>query len=147
MLSKLREKNAEVPVTDEPTRVITVRLPKSLHEALRAEAHTRQTSMNQLCISKLLQIIEQQFVPAEAVRLVGSRMIVNCVQAPTSPGLLVRGYGGLAASVVAEFENSDVRRYGFSEFPTCTAQKRDSERTCKPGSVRGGDAAAGWPFL
>jgi predicted HicB family RNase H-like nuclease len=66
MLSKLREKNAVVPVTDEPTRVITVRLPKSLHEALRAEAHTRQTSMNQLCISKLLQIIEQQFVPAEA---------------------------------------------------------------------------------
>jgi len=66
MLSKLREKNAAVPVSDEPTRVITVRLPKSLHEALRAEAHTRQTSMNQLCISKLLQIIEQQFVPAEA---------------------------------------------------------------------------------
>ena len=65
MLVKLREKNAEVPVADEPTRVITVRLPKSLHEALRAEAHGRQTSMNQLCISKLLQIIEQQFVPAE----------------------------------------------------------------------------------
>jgi predicted HicB family RNase H-like nuclease len=65
MLSKLREKNLQVPVSDEPTRVITVRLPKSLHEALRAEAHNRQTSMNQLCISKLLQIIDQQFVPAE----------------------------------------------------------------------------------
>ncbi|HEX3998094.1 MAG TPA: toxin-antitoxin system HicB family antitoxin [Pirellulales bacterium] len=65
MLSTLRGKNAEVPVADEPTRVITVRLPKSLHEALRAEAHNRQTSMNQLCISKLLQIIDQQFVPAE----------------------------------------------------------------------------------
>jgi predicted HicB family RNase H-like nuclease len=65
MLLKLREKNAEVPADVEPTRVITVRLPKSLHEALRAEAHTRQTSMNQLCISKLLQIIDQQFVPAE----------------------------------------------------------------------------------
>ncbi len=65
MLSRLREKNAVVPISDEPTRVITVRLPKSLHESLRAEAHTRQTSMNQLCISKLLQIIDQQFVPAE----------------------------------------------------------------------------------
>jgi predicted HicB family RNase H-like nuclease len=65
MLSKLREKNSAVPMSDEPTRVITVRLPKSLHEALRAEAHNRQTSMNQLCISKLLQIIDQQFVPAE----------------------------------------------------------------------------------
>lgn len=65
MLSRLREKNAQVPISDEPTRVITVRLPKSLHESLRAEAHSRQTSMNQLCISKLLQIIDQQFVPAE----------------------------------------------------------------------------------
>ena len=65
MLSKLREKNADVPADIEPTRVITVRLPKSLHESLRAEAHSRQTSMNQLCISKLLQIIEQQFAPAE----------------------------------------------------------------------------------
>jgi len=66
MLSRLREKNTQVPTTDEPTRVITVRLPKSLHESLRAEAHSRQTSMNQLCISKLLQIIDQQFVPVEA---------------------------------------------------------------------------------
>jgi predicted HicB family RNase H-like nuclease len=65
MLSRLREKSAQVSVSDEPTRVITVRLPKSLHESLRAEAHTRQTSMNQLCISKLLQYIDQQFVPAE----------------------------------------------------------------------------------
>src|SRR5687768_4188919 len=36
MLAKLRERSAAVPVPDdlEPTRVITVRLPKSLHEAL-----------------------------------------------------------------------------------------------------------------
>jgi predicted HicB family RNase H-like nuclease len=65
MLSRLREKNSQVSIAEEPTRVITVRLPKSLHESLRAEAHTRQTSMNQLCISKLLQYIDQQFVPAE----------------------------------------------------------------------------------
>lgn len=40
------------------TRVITVRLPKSLHLALKAEAHDRHTSMNQLCIAKLLQAID-----------------------------------------------------------------------------------------
>jgi hypothetical protein len=34
--------------------VITVRLPKDLHLALRAEAHERKTSMNQLCVAKLL---------------------------------------------------------------------------------------------
>ena len=60
MLSKLRDKNGQqrpLPA-DEVTRVITVRLPKCLHEALKTEAHSRKTSMNQLCISKLLQSIE-----------------------------------------------------------------------------------------
>jgi predicted HicB family RNase H-like nuclease len=47
----------------EPTRVITVRLPKSLHELLRKEAHDRSTSMNKLCISKLLQVIDEELVP------------------------------------------------------------------------------------
>src|SRR5262245_30039565 len=51
MLAKLRERNSQAD-GKEPTRVITVRLPKSLHESLRAEAHDRKTSMNQLCISK-----------------------------------------------------------------------------------------------
>ena len=40
----------DCPAAAEPTRVITVRLPKSLHESLRAEAHDRKTSMNKLCI-------------------------------------------------------------------------------------------------
>ena len=64
MLSRLRERNGAAD-GKEPTRVITVRLPKSLHESLRAEAHDRKTSMNQLCISKLLHVIDGEFVPAE----------------------------------------------------------------------------------
>ena len=39
----------------EPIRVITVRVPASVHEYLRAEAHEKRTSMNKLCITKLLQ--------------------------------------------------------------------------------------------
>jgi predicted HicB family RNase H-like nuclease len=66
MLAKLREQNGSVPGDKEPTRVITVRLPKSLHESLRTEAHERHTSMNKLCISKLLQIVENALVPADA---------------------------------------------------------------------------------
>ncbi len=64
MLTKLRQ---DGPPADqpEPMRVITVRLPKSLHEALRVEAHEHETSMNKLCISKLLQFINDQFVPEE----------------------------------------------------------------------------------
>jgi predicted HicB family RNase H-like nuclease len=54
MLARLREKSAHEQAEKETTRVITVRLPKSLHASLRAESHDRKTSMNQLCIDKLL---------------------------------------------------------------------------------------------
>jgi predicted HicB family RNase H-like nuclease len=65
MMAKLRERSKHQSESNEPTRVITVRLPKSLHESLRAEAHQKRTSMNQLCISKLLQIIGNELVPAD----------------------------------------------------------------------------------
>jgi len=65
MLARLRERSGANADGREPTRVITVRLPKSLHESLRAEAHDRKTSMNQLCISKLLQVIDGELVMAE----------------------------------------------------------------------------------
>jgi predicted HicB family RNase H-like nuclease len=65
MVAKLRDKSSAQAEGKEPTRVITVRLPKSLHESLRAEAHDRKTSMNQLCISKLLQVIDEQLAAME----------------------------------------------------------------------------------
>jgi len=65
MLAKLREQGPTAMETAEPTRVITVRLPKSLHESLRDEAYDHHTSMNKLCISKLLQFIDSQQVPPE----------------------------------------------------------------------------------
>lgn len=65
MLTGLRERTAIPEDPNEPIRVITVRLPKSVHEALRVEAHEHQTSMNKLCISKLLQFIDSQMIPRE----------------------------------------------------------------------------------
>jgi predicted HicB family RNase H-like nuclease len=65
MLARLRERTGAAADGKEPTRVITVRLPKSLHEALKTEAHDRKTSMNQLCISKLLQVIDAELVTVE----------------------------------------------------------------------------------
>lgn len=38
---------------DEPTKVITVRLPTSFHQALISQAYAHQTSLNTLCLSKL----------------------------------------------------------------------------------------------
>ena len=65
LLTQLRQQGPVALDEEEPTRVITVRLPKSLHEALRAEAHEHQTSMNKLCISKLLKFIDGEQVPTE----------------------------------------------------------------------------------
>ena len=65
MVAKLRESGSAPPSSREPTRVITVRLPKSLHDTLRVEAHDRHTSMNKLCISKLLQVIDGSLIPQE----------------------------------------------------------------------------------
>jgi predicted HicB family RNase H-like nuclease len=66
MVAKLREKSDVSAGDKEPTRVITVRLPASLHDSLKAEAHDRQTSMNKLCITKLLQVIDEQIAATQA---------------------------------------------------------------------------------
>jgi hypothetical protein len=67
MLAKLREKDADgSALSKEPTRVITVRLPQSLHESLKEEARDRRTSMNRLCISKLLQALDEALAASEA---------------------------------------------------------------------------------
>ena len=54
--------------TSEPPQVITIRIPRCLHDALREEAHEHRTSMNKLCISKLLQVIDAEMVPRETYR-------------------------------------------------------------------------------
>ncbi len=67
MLQKLRENtDAKVNTVEEPTSVITVRIPKSLHKALREEAYEQRTSMNKLCISRLLRLIETDTLEGEA---------------------------------------------------------------------------------
>ncbi|MBL8829886.1 MAG: hypothetical protein JNM18_23100 [Planctomycetaceae bacterium] len=65
MVAKLRERNGDLAQPKEPTRVITVRLPQSLHDSLRTEAHEKRTSMNKLCISKLLQMIDEELIPSD----------------------------------------------------------------------------------
>jgi hypothetical protein len=65
MLAKLLAKGShEVSGNDEPTRILTLRVPKSFHDAIRDEAFSYRTSMNKLCISKLLQFIDSELVPS-----------------------------------------------------------------------------------
>ena len=63
MLNSIRERTKNKSKA-EPTRVITVRMPKSIHDTLFAEADQLNTSVNQLCISKLIQWIDKERVPA-----------------------------------------------------------------------------------
>ena len=59
MVASLRSKKGNGK--NESTKVITVRLPESLHESLKAEASEHGTSMNKLCITKLLKaLIEEE---------------------------------------------------------------------------------------
>ncbi|MEQ8786723.1 MAG: toxin-antitoxin system HicB family antitoxin [Pirellulaceae bacterium] len=58
MVVELRSRPNNATDGSEPTRVITVRMPASLHDALKTEAHERKVSMNKLCITKLLQIVD-----------------------------------------------------------------------------------------
>jgi predicted HicB family RNase H-like nuclease len=64
MVTQLRSKAPGETPLGEATKIITVRIPKSLHDALRIEAFEHRTSMNKLCISKLLQFIDEEQVPA-----------------------------------------------------------------------------------
>jgi len=76
MLAKLRVEGPPVPEDKEPTRVITVRLPKSLHEFLQVEAHEKCTSMNQLCISKLVQWLDSDLAASKSAASGGNNQPV-----------------------------------------------------------------------
>ncbi len=57
----------------EPQKMITVRLPKSQHEAMKVEAKEHGTSINKLCISKLLLPIKAEFIPKEKGKVRGRK--------------------------------------------------------------------------
>jgi len=63
MVTELRKQPLPEDLEEEETKVITIRIPQSMHEALRIEAYEYHTSMNKLCISKLLRFIDTENVP------------------------------------------------------------------------------------
>lgn len=90
MLTALRSTEVSKSGAVEPQRMITVRIPLSLHESLKQEAEDHCTSINKLCISKLLSGISNRFVPREKGKIRGRK-----------PGPQV-GRGKFAADAVAE---------------------------------------------
>ena len=73
MLAAMRSQDASKADSTEPERMITIRLPKSLHDALKIESEESNLSINKLCISKLLQPIEGRFIPIQQGRRRGRK--------------------------------------------------------------------------
>jgi hypothetical protein len=82
MVANLRTAKVRGGGKDEATRVITVRLPESLHEALKKEADDHRTSMNKLCISKLLQVLIENEAAEAASRAAAAQAPTPMAQPP-----------------------------------------------------------------
>ena len=73
MLAAIRSQDQSKSDSAEPERMITIRIPRSLHDLLRVESEDCDLSINKLCISKLLQPIESRFVPEQRGKRRGRR--------------------------------------------------------------------------
>ncbi len=65
MLAALRSHDTGKGDTIEAQRMITVRLPASMHEAMKLESKECGLSINKLCITKMLQPLDVRFAPEE----------------------------------------------------------------------------------
>ena len=73
MVAAIRSQDNSKGDSVEPERMITIRLPKSLHDSLRIESDEMNLSINKLCISKLIQSIDPRHVPEQQGRRRGRR--------------------------------------------------------------------------
>jgi len=73
MLTAIRSHDELKSDSVEPLRMITIRLPLSMHEALKQESKERTTSINKLCLSKLLNGIDQKLIPQEKGQIRGRK--------------------------------------------------------------------------
>jgi predicted HicB family RNase H-like nuclease len=63
MLTALRSRDLPENDPHEAQRMITVRIPKSLHDTICDEANRLEISVNKLCISRLLQRVDRSMIP------------------------------------------------------------------------------------
>ncbi len=101
MLTALRSRDLPENDPNDPQRMITVRLPKSLHEALCDEAVRLGISVNRLCISRMLQLLDPKMIPETASKPRGRKprtrasaaavAATNNASAPISAGPTTNG--------------------------------------------------------
>lgn len=73
MLTALRSRDLPENDPHEAQRMITVRIPKSLHDSICNEANRLAVSVNKLCISRLLQKVDRNMIPTSAQKRRGRR--------------------------------------------------------------------------
>ncbi len=73
MLTVLRSRDLPENDPHEPQRMITVRIPKSLHDSICDEANELSVSVNKLCISRLLQKVDPTMIPSSVQKRRGRR--------------------------------------------------------------------------
>jgi hypothetical protein len=73
MLTVLRSRDLPENDPHEPQRMITVRIPKSLHDSICAEANRLAVSVNKLCISRMLQKVDLAMIPSSGQKRRGRR--------------------------------------------------------------------------
>ncbi len=87
MLTILRSRDLPENDPHEQQRMITVRIPKSLHDAICDEANVLAVSVNKLCISKLLQKVDPAMIPSSSQKRRGRRPgSAGAKRAPTQDG-------------------------------------------------------------
>lgn len=89
MLTILRSRDLPENDPHEQQRMITVRIPKSLHDAICDEANVLAVSVNKLCISKLLQKVDPAMIPSSSQKRRGRRPgSAGAKLAPTKDGAM-----------------------------------------------------------
>lgn len=73
IIAAMRSQGIEKSEAVEPEKMITIRLPMSVHEALVRESKGMNLSVNKLCISKLLQTIDRRFLPDQRGKVPGRK--------------------------------------------------------------------------
>jgi hypothetical protein len=73
MLTVLRSRDLPENDPHEQQRMITVRIPKSLHDSICEEANELAVSVNKLCISRLLQKVDKSMIPSSSQKRRGRR--------------------------------------------------------------------------
>ncbi|RLS70010.1 MAG: hypothetical protein DWI26_03740 [Planctomycetota bacterium] len=73
MLTVLRSRDLPDCDPTETLRMITVRIPKSLHDRICKEANELDVSVNKLCITRMLQKVDTSMLPISAKKRRGRR--------------------------------------------------------------------------